>query len=99
MRLENGFFKTRSPTETEHSNHPSIYYVYVLYNHKANEPYVGYTNDLRRRVKEHHLRMPELLYYEAYKDMRDAKERERKLKQRGQSVRWLKHRLKHSLEE
>jgi len=86
------------PTETEHSDHPSMYYAYVLYNHRDNEPYIGYTNDLQRRIKEHATRKPELPYYEAYKDKRDAKEREYKLKQRGQAVRWLKHRLKHSLQ-
>lgn len=74
-----------------------MYYVYVIRNIKTSETYTGYTDDLKRRLREHHDKNPELLYYEAYKNKKDAQERERKLKQRGQSVRWLKQRLKNSL--
>lgn len=74
-----------------------MYYVYVIRNIKTSETYIGYTDDLKRRLREHHDKNPELLYYEAYKNKKDAQERERKLKQRGQSVRWLKRRLKNSL--
>ena len=74
-----------------------MYYTYVIRNAKTKEIYIGYTNDLRRRLKEHLHKNPELIYYEAYKAKLDAQVRERKLKQRGQGVRWLKKRLKHSL--
>ena len=74
-----------------------MYYLYFIKNNRDNTTYIGYTNDLKRRIKEHKHKKPELLYYEAYKDKRDAEQRERKLKQRGQSVRWLKNRLKFSL--
>jgi predicted GIY-YIG superfamily endonuclease len=62
-----------------------------------NKTYIGYTKDLKRRLKEHRYRKPELIYYEAYKDLKDARARERKLKQRGQTIRRLKERLKNSL--
>jgi len=74
-----------------------MYYVYIIKNIKTKETYIGYTEDLKRRVKEHKDKNPELIYYEAYKDKRDAMDRERKLKQRGQAIRWLKERLKFSL--
>ncbi len=76
-----------------------MYYVYVIRSKLAPETYIGYTDDLRRRIREHKNKQPELIYYEAYKSEKDARGRERKLKQRGQGIRWLKERIKHSLEE
>lgn len=73
-----------------------MYYVYLLRNKKTKEIYIGYTKDLKRRILEHHAKNPELLYYEAYSAEQDARVRELKLKQRGQSVRRLKVRLEHS---
>jgi len=52
---------------------------------------------LRRRIEEHKRKDSELVYYEAYKNEKDAREREKKLKQRGQTIRRLKERLKNSL--
>ena len=74
-----------------------MYYVYLVKNLKSGQTYIGSTNDLKRRLREHHKKKPGLIYYEAYKDERDAREREGKLKQRGQTVRRLKERLKYSL--
>lgn len=74
-----------------------MYYVYLLKRADIPETYIGYTNDLQRRLKEHQDKNPELIYYEAYKDEKDARERERKLKQRGQAIRRLKERLRNSL--
>jgi len=74
-----------------------MYYVYLLKNQKTQKTYIGYTNNLKRRIKEHQNKKPELIYYEAYKNELDAKEREKKLKQRGQTVRRLKEKLKYSL--
>lgn len=74
-----------------------MYYVYILKRFDNQKTYIGYTSDLRRRFQEHHAKMPELIYYEAYRNKQDAQERERKLKQRGQSVRRLKERLRRSL--
>ena len=76
-----------------------MYYVYLIRNFKTGKTYIGSTNDLRRRLREHRSRRPGLIYYEAYKDERDAREREGKLKQRGQAVRRLKERLKYSLKK
>jgi predicted GIY-YIG superfamily endonuclease len=74
-----------------------MYYVYLIRNKETKEIYLGYTNNLLRRIKEHKHKKPELIYYEAYKDEKDARLRENKIKQRGQSIRWLKERIKHSL--
>lgn len=74
-----------------------MYYVYLIRNTKTKELYIGYTNDLKRRLAEHATKNPELLYYESYKADADARRREKMLKQRGQSIRRLKERLKNSL--
>lgn len=74
-----------------------MYYVYLIKNNRNKETYIGYTNDLKRRLKEHKDKKPELVYYEAYKSEKDARLREIKLKQRGQTIRRLKERLKNSL--
>lgn len=76
-----------------------MYYVYVIRDRTTEQTYIGYSTDLKRRIKEHKGKKPDLIYYEAYKNKKDAQERERKLKQRGQGVRWLKERIKRSLVE
>ena len=62
-----------------------MYYVYILKSKKDNLLYVGYSTDLKKRLKAHQNgevkstkpRRPfELIFYEAYKSMRDAKRRE-----------------------
>jgi predicted GIY-YIG superfamily endonuclease len=73
-----------------------MYYVYLIRGLASHETYVGYTKDLRRRFREHKNKNPELVYYEAYKSEEDARSREMKLKQRGQTIRRLKERLKNS---
>jgi putative endonuclease len=76
-------------------------YVYVLKN-KDNKLYVGLTNDLVKRVKEHNrglvfstkpYRPWQLIYYEACINEDDAKRRERYVKT-NQGGRLLKRRLK-----
>jgi predicted GIY-YIG superfamily endonuclease len=74
-----------------------MFYVYLIRNNKDGGTYIGYTSDLRKRIKEHKEKRPEIIYYEAYKSELDARKRERILKQRGQTVRRLKERLKMSL--
>lgn len=76
-----------------------MYYMYVIRNKRDKITYIGYTDNLERRLKEHKDKRPELIYYEAYKDEQDARSRERKLKQRGQAVRHLRERIKRSLGE
>ncbi len=64
-----------------------MYYVYLLVSEKG-ERYIGYTKDLRRRLEEHNAglnrstrgRKWELVYYEAYREERLARRRERRLK-------------------
>ena len=66
-----------------------FYYVYLLHNSSRNFIYIGYSEDLKARVESHNLGevkstkpyLPlELIHYEAYKNMKDAKRRERYLK-------------------
>jgi len=66
-----------------------FYYVYVLYNKAKNFIYIGYSEDLRQRVKEHNsgkskstkYYIPlEVIHYEAYRSKKDAKRREEYLK-------------------
>lgn len=73
-----------------------MYYVYIIKNKKNDKLYIGYTSNLERRLQEHGKNF-EQIYHESFKSKRDARERERKLKQYGQSIRWLKQRLKNSL--
>ncbi len=71
-----------------------MFYVYVLESTLDKCHYVGSTNDLRRRLKEHNdgkvfatkSRCPFiLLYYEAYLTEKLARSRESRLKSRGQA--------------
>ncbi len=77
-----------------------MYYVYLLKDQQ--HFYIGYTNDLRRRIKEHQsnrtyttrrMATPKLVYYEAYDNENAAKVREKKLKQFGSSYKGLIKRL------
>jgi len=79
-----------------------MFYTYVLLSQKDHHWYTGYSNDLKRRFKEHNQglvyattkRRPFLLlYYEACLDEDDAKARETYLKS-GPGKRYLKNRLK-----
>lgn len=82
-----------------------MHYVYVLLSHKDNMLYTGFSDDLRARIVRHKEgkvlatknRLPvELIYYEAYKDRRDATKREYFLK-RGRGREYLKELLINSL--
>jgi putative endonuclease len=79
-----------------------MYYVYILKSIKTNQYYIGYTNDLKKRLSDHNslknkatkANAPwELVYYEAYKNRKAATEREKKLKKYGQGLRRLKERI------
>ena len=70
---------------------PSVffYYVYVLESLKDNERYIGYTENLKRRLEEHKkglsfatsFRLPlKLIYFEGCLNQDDAKRREHYLK-------------------
>lgn len=61
-----------------------MYYVYVLKSLLDRQLYIGYTNDLKRRIKEHNTRKDSigikkpfrLIYYEATISMQDATRKE-----------------------
>ena len=83
-----------------------MFYVYILKSKKDHQLYIGSTNDLRRRLKEHNSgdifstkpRRPfELIYYEAYVAEKDARRRESNLKLRAQALTQLKKRIRESL--
>ena len=66
-----------------------MYYNYVLQSKKDGKRYIGFTDDLRKRIKEHNKglskstknRRPfELIYYEACINKKDAIEREKYFK-------------------
>jgi putative endonuclease len=66
-----------------------MYFVYTLFSKKDHKLYVGYTNNLKRRIKEHQSgkveatihRLPiVLIYYESYLRWSDAHRREKYLK-------------------
>ena len=73
---------------------------------KDNKLYIGSTNNLRKRLKEHNdgkvfstkSRIPfKLIYYEAYKSEKDARKRESNLKLRSRAFAQLKKRIEKSL--
>ncbi len=79
-----------------------MFYIYCLQSVKKKQLYVGFTNDLRRRFKEHNQGLNfstkrylpwELIYYEACVEESDARRREKYLKT-TQGGRLLKRRMK-----
>jgi len=81
------------------------YFIYVLYSKSADKTYVGFTNDLNRRLKEHNKgdtkstksRRPfKLIYYEAHTSEEDARRREKYFKKdKGKST--LKQMMRNGL--
>ncbi|PIR45516.1 MAG: excinuclease ABC subunit C [Candidatus Vogelbacteria bacterium CG10_big_fil_rev_8_21_14_0_10_50_13] len=84
-----------------------MFYVYLLENQDDKSWYIGYSSDLRKRLKRHQQgdgarttsrkKNWRLVYYESYFNQQDAKGRERFLKS-GSGRRYLKKQLKHYLE-
>jgi len=68
------------------------YYVYILSNNNNSVLYIWVTNDLIRRISEHKegiiewftskYRVKKLVYYEDFTEVKEAIEREKKLKKR-----------------
>lgn len=82
-----------------------MFYTYIIKSKKNGELYTGYTNNLRKRFKEHNngkstytkSRGPyELIYYEACLDKDDARSRGLYLKS-GRGKNYIKYRLKRFL--
>jgi putative endonuclease len=66
-----------------------FYYIYVLHNSLKDFIYIGYSENLKQRISSHNsgknkstkAYIPlELIHYEAYKNIKDAKRREEYLK-------------------
>ncbi|HOX53953.1 MAG TPA: GIY-YIG nuclease family protein [Candidatus Omnitrophota bacterium] len=77
-----------------------MYYVYLLKEKGSNKTYIGFTANLEQRLKQHKATKEiELIYYEAYKTEKEARDRERKLKMYGSAWRALRQRLRISLSE
>ena len=83
----------------------SFYYVYVLLSDKDHNYYVGYTNNIKRRISEHHKgqvkstknRQPlKLVYWEGCLNQQDATKREKYLKT-SWGKRYIKNRLENYL--
>ena len=68
----------------------SMYYIYILTNQNNKTLYIGVTNDLKRRFYEHKFKkidgftqkyiINKLVYFERYKDINSALNREKELK-------------------
>ena len=80
-------------------------YIYVLQSLKDKQFYVGYSNNLKKRVKDHNegkvystkFRRPlKLIYYEACLNQQDTTKREKYLKTAWEK-RYIKNRLKNYL--
>ena len=85
-----------------HTNYLKMFYIYLLKSGEDKKLYVGFTNNLERRVEEHNsgfvpstkLRRPfELIYCEGYKSEKDARKREENLKLRSRAFAQLKKRI------
>lgn len=83
-----------------------MHYVYITKSEKDNKLYIGSTNNLKRRMEEHNRglvystksRGPfHVIYYEAYKEEKDARKRESNLKLRSRAFAQLKKRMQRSL--
>jgi len=84
-----------------------MFYVYLLYSHKDRRFYTGFTHNIEERYLRHahgevvstkNRRPLTLIYYEAYKNEKDAKGREIFLKS-GAGKRFLKNQLTNTLKD
>ena len=80
----------------------SMYHVYLLKSQKNESLYIGYTNDMKRRLKEHNIGLVgytkkylpwTLIYCESFISFEDARKREKSLKHFGKAYSLLKNRI------
>ncbi|MDO5971080.1 GIY-YIG nuclease family protein [Flavivirga aquimarina] len=74
------------------------HYCYILTNKNKTVLYIGYTNDLNRRISEHQngkgvvftkkYNVSYLLYYEKFENIKEAKSREKQLKNWHKEWKW-----------
>ena len=83
-----------------------MYHVYLLKSKKDDRLYVGYTNDIERRLRAHNAGLVTytrkylpwmLIYYESFRSLEDAKKREKGLKYFGKAYAQMKSRITNSL--
>ena len=83
-----------------------MYYVYIIKSIKDKQLYIGYTNNLPRRIKEHNSKLNtstksrtpfKLVYYEAYHNRQDAIKRESNLKLHAKALAQLTRRIRNSV--
>lgn len=100
---------SRSPTKQDPASSKNwiMFYVYALSSRKNNDLYIGYSQDLRKRVDEHNSGLVKatkgyrpwvLIYYEAYISKLDATKREVQLKKNHRSKEDLTIQISNSLE-
>ena len=83
-----------------------MYSVYVIQHSDTKQIYIGRTNNLKRRIREHNASQQEatrrvvgewiLIYAEAYRSKDDAVKRELRLKQHGRAKQELLKRVESS---
>lgn len=86
-----------------------MYYVYVIKSIPTEKIYVGFTSDLKWRIAEHNNKQGgkytrnkgpfNLICYEAYRSVKDAKRREDNLKLHKKAYGQLKQRIEKSFDE
>ena len=74
------------------------YYCYILFNKSRTMPYVGYTNNIERRIRQHKkgngavytkkYNVTVLIYFESFTEMKLAKAREMQLKKWHKDWKW-----------
>ncbi len=82
-----------------------MFYVYILQSRKDGQFYIGFTKNLKKRIKDHNTggtkstksRKPlKLIYYEAHRSEKDARRREKYFKtNKGKST--LKQMIRNTL--
>jgi putative endonuclease len=83
-----------------------MYFVYILKSIRYKRFYIGYTNNLINRIKEHNSGLSaatkpylpwQIVYYEAYRVGAEARHREHNLKLRSNAWNQLRRRISESL--
>lgn len=74
------------------------YYCYILSNKNRTGLYIGYTDNLKRRIKQHKswngslftkkYNVTDLIYYEIFEENKSARKRERNLKNWHKTWKW-----------
>jgi len=83
-----------------------MFYVYFIQSIKDKSTYIGYSDNIERRLSEHNAGKVEftnkykpykIVYFEAYLSEKDAREREWNLKNKGSQRDFIKENLEDSL--